>query len=50
MQTLLYLFLIVLVLENYGNLYNFLRGKSDKQPYYYKEKDTWNWQDSWDME
>ena len=44
MDTLFGLLIIALVWENYTNLYNFLRGKSDKEPYYYK-KDSWDWQD-----
>ena len=48
--TYLTAFLIVLVIENYGNLYKFLTGKSNKQPYYYKKKDPWNWQDDWDKD
>jgi len=43
METLLYLLLIALVIENYGNLYKFLTGKSTKEPYYFK-KDDWDWQ------
>ena len=50
MNTLILLFLVVLVIENYGNLYNFLTGKSDDTPYYYHKKDTWNWQDDWDRD
>jgi len=50
METLIYLLLIVLVIENYGNLYKFLTGKSTKEPYYYKKTDSWNWQDDWDRD
>tara|TARA_Y100000114_G_C11681886_1_gene288986 strand:+ start:446 stop:607 length:162 start_codon:yes stop_codon:yes gene_type:complete len=50
MDLLILLFLVVLVIENYGNLYNFLTGKSDNTPYYYYKKDTWNWQDDWDRD
>jgi len=37
------------VIENYGNLYKFLTGKSQKAPYHYKT-DKWNWQDDWDRD
>jgi hypothetical protein len=50
MDSLIYLLLIVLVIENYGNLYKFLTGKSTKEPYYYKKTDPWNWQDDWNKD
>ena len=45
MDSLIYLLLIALVIENYGNLYKFLTGKSNKEPYYYTKKEDWDWQD-----
>ena len=50
MDLLIYLLLIALVIENYGNLYKFLTGKSQKAPYYYKKKDPWIWQDDWNID
>ena len=50
MDLLILLFLVVLVIENYGNLYKFLTGKSKDTPYYYHKKDPWNWQDDWDKD
>jgi len=50
MESLIYLLLIALVIENYSNLYKFLTGKSTKEPYYYKKTDPWNWQDDWDRD
>ena len=49
MDSLIYLLLIALVIENYSNLYKFLTGKSSKEPYYYKT-DKWNWQDDWNKD
>ena len=49
MDLLISIFLFVLVIENYGNLYKFLTGKSQKAPYHYKT-DKWNWQDDWDRD
>ena len=50
MDLLIYLLLIALVIENYGNLYKFLTGKSQKAPYYHKKKDPLNWQDDWNKD
>ena len=50
MDLLIYLLLIALVIENYGNLYKFLTGKSQKAPYYHKKKDPRNWQDDWNSD
>ena len=50
MDLLIYLLLIALVIENYGNLYKFLTGKSQKAPYYHKKKHPWNWQDDWNTD
>ncbi len=50
MDLLISIFLFVLVIENYGNLYKFLTGKSHKAPYYHKKKDPWNWQDDWNTD
>tara|TARA_R100000808_G_C2131307_1_gene140492 strand:- start:921 stop:1082 length:162 start_codon:yes stop_codon:yes gene_type:complete len=50
MDLLILIFICALVIENYGNLYKFLSGKSNNTPYYYQKKDTWNWQDDWDKD
>ena len=32
-----------------ADLYKFLTGKSNKEPYYYTKKDDWDWQD-WNVD
>ena len=45
MDLLFLLLVTALVWENYTDLYKFLTGKSNKEPYYYTKKDNWDWQD-----